>query len=394
MFTKLKIKLKGAKFRRRIFWKDVFKIFFLQILIFSFFFGFEKALKISPISIPENFPQSLLFIMSAVLFSFFIFIAILSFKKLSPKKVAKEELKTSGIYSYTRHPFYGAIVFFLNPAIAIFLRSWGMLTACIVCFYLWKWFVKEEEERLTEKFGKEYHDYKIKTSRLFLPRVFETAYSRKKALFYVLISFSSFLIVIIGFNIYTEFEAKRAEFSEQVFTDEISIINNKISDIKITPPTPSPTRPAKNYKRRIDKNAYKNGKIKITRIGVEAPIVFVNSTKYLDYYHKYGVVHYPKTSTPGKGGAMLLSGHSSGPPNVRGKYDYVFSKLNSLRPGDKVTIYYEGTTYKYRIFRKEIVWPKEAKLREYKRRETISLLSCWPVGTNSRRIIVEAQRIR
>lgn len=393
----LKLKSKGIRYRAKIFWQDISKVFLMQIVIFLFFFLFEKELGLPKMKILGGFYGNLNLILSLILFFLFLVVCLFSFKEVSPKTAAKGYLKTEGIYKYVRHPFYGAIVFLLNPAIALFFESFGFLIASFVSYFIWKSFAKEEEERLIKKFSKEYQEYQFKTQRLFLPHIFEVAWFKKRFIFYLLVGFSSFFIVILVFNLYIDFQAKKASFVEEVFSEDMPIFKvPQIPSPTITPtkssPTPTSTSSQNPYIKKIDNNAYLNGVLQIPKINIKAPIVFVSNLKYLDYYHKYGVVHYPNTSVPGRGGAILISGHSSGPPNVRGNYDYVFSRLNSLVAGDKVIIYFEGKTYNYKVFRKEIVWPNQVRLREYKGKETLTLISCWPVGTNARRIVIEAER--
>lgn len=395
MLGGLKLKIKGIKYRSKIFWQDISKIILMQIILFLFFFLFERGLNLPKFEIFGAIYPNFNLILSAILFSLFLLISFLSFKELSPKEAAKGKFKKGGIYRYVRHPFYGAIVFLLNPAIAFFFKSFGLFLACLPSCFIWKTFSKEEEARLIKKF-KEYEKYQIETPRLFLPPAFELSWFKKRGLFYLLVGFSSFFIVIIVFNLYTDFQAKRSSFVEKIFSEEM--VNLLPTSLPTLTPSPSPTPKTtsgsiSSYIKKIDDNAYINGTLEIPKIGIKAPIVFVSNLKYLDYYHKYGVVHYPDTSMPGKGGAILISGHSSGPPNVRGNYDYVFARLNSLIAGDKIIIYFEGKTYIYKIFRKEIIWPSQVRLREYKDKETLTLISCWPVGTNARRIVVEGERV-
>jgi LPXTG-site transpeptidase (sortase) family protein len=207
----------------------------------------------------------------------------------------------------------------------------------------------------------------------------------------VLITSTCFLVFGVGSNI----------ISKMFFTETI-FGNIPVPTIQITPPVvsiPMPTSitqitPPNLFEINSEGIYTKlSGNISIPKIGVNAPIVFVGDIKWVNYDHKYGVVHYPDTALPGSVGAGLYSGHSSAPPNIRSQYNYVFSKLENLGPNDDVIINFQGNTYTYKIFRKEIVAPRDFKLREYQGKETITLLSCWPVGTAAKRIIVEAERV-
>lgn len=133
-------------------------------------------------------------------------------------------------------------------------------------------------------------------------------------------------------------------------------------------------------------------KLVIGQINVDAPIVIVNNTSSVNDAHRYGVVHYPGTAFPGQIGSILLSGHSSAIPWQKGVYDTVFAKLNDLQTGNTFTIKYNGQNYTYRIFKKYIVYPSEFRLNDYGT-ETVTLVSCWPVGTDLKRIVIEAERI-
>lgn len=394
MFSKLKLKFRRIRFRTRIFWKGLAETLILQVVFFLFFFLFERTLRIPPFSFPPTLPGNInLIIAFSLLFLFFV-ILFFSLRELSPRDVAREKFKQAGIYKFARHPFYGAIVFLLNPAITILAKSWGMLIASFISYFFWKELVKGEEKKLVEKFNTEYSNYQIKVPRTFFPRIFETAYSRKKALFYILIAISSFFIVVLGFNLYVELSSRSVDFEEKIVPEENVILPLETEE-KITPVPTQKSSPKRNYKKRIDKYAYKNGIISIPDADVKgAPIVFVKTTKYINFYHKFGIVHYPKTSVPGEGGAILLSGHSSAPLGSKSRYNKIFSKLNNLKGGDKVFINYEGKKYTYKVFRKKVVWPSQVKLRKYRGKETVTLLSCWPVGTSTKRIMVEAERIK
>lgn len=107
--------------------------------------------------------------------SFFIFIALIVFyafiliwAAFSISKAKKEnKLAKTGLYGIIRHPIYVGIVLLVNPALAILFRSWSLLEACLILYFLWKHLAKNEEKKLIEIFGDEYKDYCKKTSCLF-----------------------------------------------------------------------------------------------------------------------------------------------------------------------------------------------------------------------------------
>ena len=115
---------------------------------------------------------------------------------------------------------------------------------------------------------------------------------------------------------------------------------------------------------------------------------------------KNGIIHYPKTASPGQAGNMVVSGHSSNYVWAKGNYNYIFKDLNSLAAGDTVdvkTIQQNGRAivYHYKINGfKKIVAPDDPVVFENTPEPTLTLSTCWPLGTNFRRLIVKADLIR
>jgi LPXTG-site transpeptidase (sortase) family protein len=138
----------------------------------------------------------------------------------------------------------------------------------------------------------------------------------------------------------------------------------------------------------------------IDSIGVNAPIVFnvPNNNDSIYDNLESGVVHYSTTQRPGieNPGISLILGHSSAYPWYRGNYGSVFALIGKLKPGDKFYVQYEDNrVFVYEVKQSVVFNPFDAddpKLAEIERsREpSLVLVSCWPVGTNYRRIAVHA----
>ncbi len=136
----------------------------------------------------------------------------------------------------------------------------------------------------------------------------------------------------------------------------------------------------------------------IDSIGVSAPIVFNAPTDSDSVYKNLenGVVHYANTPKPGLPGVAVILGHSSAYPWYKGSYGSVFALLGKLKPGDKFYVRYEdGRLFVYTVKQSIVFNPFSpgGKLDELERASgsTIVLVSCWPVGTNYRRIAVQAE---
>ncbi|MBI3941815.1 MAG: sortase [Chloroflexi bacterium] len=116
---------------------------------------------------------------------------------------------------------------------------------------------------------------------------------------------------------------------------------------------------------------------------------FISEWETADYavgYHKFSAL-------PGMESNMVMSGHN----NIRGS---IFRNLTDIPLGSEITVYTENHTYYYRVEDKFII--KEAGVSEEEHQknaqwiapttdERLTLVSCWPVWTNTHRVIVIAK---
>lgn len=107
-----------------------------------------------------------------------------------------------------------------------------------------------------------------------------------------------------------------------------------------------------------------------------------------------GVVHYPGSARPGQAGNFFVTGHSSYYPWDSGQYKDAFARLHELDAGDTYTVYYGGDRHTYRITKKYEVKPSDVSVLDQPSDKRIAMLmTCTPVGTTLRRLIVEAEEI-
>lgn len=80
---------------------------------------------------------------------------------------AGRKLTTNGIYNYIRHPSYtGSILTFFGFPIAI--GTWaGACAALIICYIMYSYRIKVEEQALIGRYGQEYKEYLQSTWKLF-----------------------------------------------------------------------------------------------------------------------------------------------------------------------------------------------------------------------------------
>ncbi len=107
-----------------------------------------------------------------------------------------------------------------------------------------------------------------------------------------------------------------------------------------------------------------------------------------------GIVHYPGTARPGQAGNFFVTGHSSYYPWAPGHYKTVFARLQDLVPGDEYWVYYKGDRHRYVVTEKKEVSPEDITvLDQPPDRRIATLMTCTPVGTTLRRLIVVAQEV-
>jgi len=142
--------------------------------------------------------------------------------------------------------------------------------------------------------------------------------------------------------------------------------------------------------------------IEIKKMQIQVPMVWSKSDEESAMLEdlKNGIIHYPKTAAPGQNGNMVVSGHSSNYIWVKGNYNYIFKDLNSLSVGDMVdvrTVQKNGRAiiyhYKVNSFKKTVS-PDDPVIFENTPGPTLTLSTCWPLGTNFRRLIVKADLVK
>jgi LPXTG-site transpeptidase (sortase) family protein len=90
-------------------------------------------------------------------------------------------------------------------------------------------------------------------------------------------------------------------------------------------------------------------------------------------------------------GNMFLFSHSSANILETSKYNSVFYLLSKLKKGDEVYIYYKNVKYKYVASEIKIVDAKNVSYLSLKSDiRSLTLMTCWPPGTNYKRLIVIA----
>jgi LPXTG-site transpeptidase (sortase) family protein len=92
-------------------------------------------------------------------------------------------------------------------------------------------------------------------------------------------------------------------------------------------------------------------RIEVPEVGIKASVSNPSSTNIdtLNNELLAGAVRYPGTGVPGEKGNVLLFGHSSHLPVVHNQSYKAFNGIETLKEGDPIYIYGDGTVYTYAV---------------------------------------------
>lgn len=128
------------------------------------------------------------------------------------------------------------------------------------------------------------------------------------------------------------------------------------------------------------------GYVEIPQIGVYLPIYHGTAAKTLEK----GIGHLENTSLPvgGKSSHSVLTGHTG----LSG--EKMFTDLTELKKGDIFYLHVLGELLCYKVAQISIVEPEDTGLLKIKHGEDyVTLLTCYPYGINSHRLLVRGSRI-
>lgn len=128
----------------------------------------------------------------------------------------------------------------------------------------------------------------------------------------------------------------------------------------------------------------------IPKINVNTPIVYADTKdeKVIQDLLHNGVVHYQDTARPGEVGNSFITGHSSNYWWDTGKYNYVFTLLDKLEPGDQAVVYYNNKKFVYTVRDKVVVEGSDMSVLTPTSTPVLSLMTCTPPGTSWKRLVV------
>ncbi|MFH1129515.1 MAG: sortase [Patescibacteria group bacterium] len=133
----------------------------------------------------------------------------------------------------------------------------------------------------------------------------------------------------------------------------------------------------------------------IPSLNIEAPVVLSQNPeeKSLQADLEKGVIFLPGSTALNENGTMVIMGHSSAYPWYKGQYGSIFALLNKLNIGDEIIVLSKQKSFVYRVEGKEIKAPKDLIFQKDENNSVLYLVSCWPVNTAWKRIVVKTVQV-
>ena len=133
----------------------------------------------------------------------------------------------------------------------------------------------------------------------------------------------------------------------------------------------------------------------IPKISVNAPVTWrvANDEKEIQNNLQNGLIQIAGTAMPGESGNVFITGHSSNYWWKEGDYNTVFALLPQLVEGDEIIVTYKGEFHHYKVTGSEEMKSSEVSKHLESDKEKLTIMTCTPVGTNLRRLLVYADPI-
>ncbi len=142
-------------------------------------------------------------------------------------------------------------------------------------------------------------------------------------------------------------------------------------------------------------------RIFIPAIWVDAPIIDISAAseqklKRGDFDKELysGVVKYPSTPEPWNKWNTLIFWHTSYYRWKNNPYWEIFAKIYDLKKWDLIKVAWNGQLYTYEIIESVVTTPAKVDetYKQYTDGEYITLMWCYPIGSDSRRWLIIAKR--
>jgi|GEM_PF-1021535 len=132
----------------------------------------------------------------------------------------------------------------------------------------------------------------------------------------------------------------------------------------------------------------------IPRIEIKAPIIWDSpwEGKKMLQNLRMGVIHLSGTAKPDEIGNVVIAGHSSTPIwDKNNRFGKIFANLDELKIGDLIELHFNRQAYFYEVKKVFQVEKDEVWVTQKTEVPTLTLITCTPIGTAQKRLIVQAQ---
>lgn len=128
----------------------------------------------------------------------------------------------------------------------------------------------------------------------------------------------------------------------------------------------------------------------IPKIGVTTPVRYDVGANAVMGELKEGVVHLSGSGRLGEGRNIFITGHSSNYWWEEGQYNTIFALLPELENGDLIYLTDKGQLKRFKVTDKKEVRKSEVDNYLASEGEQLTLMTCVPVGTNLKRLLIVA----
>lgn len=123
-----------------------------------------------------------------------------------------------------------------------------------------------------------------------------------------------------------------------------------------------------------------------------------NQEEYLKVLANDEVAQAKGSAFPGEGSGktVYIFAHSTQQGLDMVRKNAVFYLLGELQNGDPIFVTYQGKVYTYRVYTQRVVNASQIEYLEYKDpdKEVLIMQTCWPIGTDWKRLLVFAELVK
>lgn len=242
--------------------------------------------------------------------------------------------------------------------------------------YLHQAVQEQKKEGLTPK--EQQDEALLDMRQKILSRASTTAKKARKSRHFIPIASAMVVVAVVAFLQYNEaIVANVQAYVSPGTIDPQNIVVDPTADVKVGP----------------------EPKLIIPKINVNVPVVYgvgYDHDSQMKAMAK-GVAHFAipgANAVPGQVGNTVLAGHSSNDVFDPGDYKFIFVQLDKVQVGDTIYANYNSTRYTYTVTKKEVVMPNQVdKLTYATTKPILTLITCTPIGTAQKRLLVTAEQV-